>query len=140
MWLMLQQDQPDDYVIATGESHSVRELVEIAFGHVGLDWEKYVTVDPRVPSSGRSGSLIGDASKARTVLGWQPEVDFPGLVRMMVDATSRGWRARPARRRASKRADPFSWHLHVGAAPPVAPCLDGVGSDLVLIRPDHSVI
>jgi GDPmannose 4,6-dehydratase len=86
MWLMLQQDQPDDYVIATGESHSVRELVELAFGHAGLDWQKYVRLDPKFLRPAEVDHLIGDSSKARKVLGWAPEVDFPGLVRMMVDA------------------------------------------------------
>jgi GDPmannose 4,6-dehydratase len=86
MWLMLQQDQPDDYVIATGESHSVRELVEVAFGHAGLEWEKYVRLDPRFLRPAEVDHLIGDSAKARSVLGWTPEVDFAALVRMMVDA------------------------------------------------------
>jgi GDPmannose 4,6-dehydratase len=86
MWLMLQQSQPDDYVIATGESHSVRELVELAFDHVGLDWNRYVRLDPKFLRPAEVDHLIGDASKARTALGWRPEVDFAGLVRMMVDA------------------------------------------------------
>jgi GDPmannose 4,6-dehydratase len=85
MWLMLQQDQADDFVIATGESHSVRELVEIAFGHVGLDWEKYVTLDPRFLRPAEVDHLIGDCSKAKKILGWRPEVDFKALVTMMVD-------------------------------------------------------
>jgi GDPmannose 4,6-dehydratase len=86
MWLMLQQEQADDYVIATGESHSVRELVEVAFGHVGLDWEKYVRLDPRFLRPAEVDHLIGSYAKARAALDWQPEVDFPALVRMMVDA------------------------------------------------------
>jgi GDPmannose 4,6-dehydratase len=86
MWLMLQQDQADDYVIATGESHSVRELVELSFGHVGLDWHKHVKLDPRFLRPAEVDHLIGDSSKARKALGWRPEVDFPALVRMMVDA------------------------------------------------------
>ncbi len=87
MWLMLQADTPDDFVIATGESHSVRKLVEIAFGHVGLDWNKHVTLDPAMMiRPAEVDHLIGDSSKARTALGWQPSVDFAGLVRMMVDA------------------------------------------------------
>ena len=86
MWLMLQQDEADDYVIATGESHSVRELVELSFGHVGLDWQKHVKLDPRFLRPAEVDHLIGDSSKARKALGWAPEVDFPGLVRMMVDA------------------------------------------------------
>src|SRR5687767_4559011 len=86
MWLMLQQDRADDYVIATGISHSVRELVEIAFARVGLDWQKYVKLDPRFLRPAEVDLLIGDASKASTALGWKPEVDFRGLITMMVDA------------------------------------------------------
>jgi GDPmannose 4,6-dehydratase len=86
MWLMLQQDRPDDYVIATGESHSVRELVEVAFGHVGLDWQKYVRLDPALIRPAEVDHLIGDATKARKELGWAPSVDFRDLVHMMVDA------------------------------------------------------
>ncbi len=86
MWLMLQQDTPDDYVVATGETHPVRELVELAFSHVGLDWEKYVKLDPRFIRPAEVDLLIGDPTKARTQLGWQQEVDFRGLVTMMVDA------------------------------------------------------
>ena len=86
MWLMLQQTQPDDYVIATGESHSVRQLVELAFDHVKLDWKRYVRLDPKFLRPAEVDHLIGDASKARSGLGWRPEIDFAGLVRMMVDA------------------------------------------------------
>jgi GDPmannose 4,6-dehydratase len=86
MWLMLQQDKPDDYVVATGETHSVRELVEEAFGHVGLDWKKYVVQDPALRRPAEVDLLVGDASKAKRVLGWVPEVDFRGLIRMMVEA------------------------------------------------------
>jgi GDPmannose 4,6-dehydratase len=86
MWLMLQQDRADDYVIATGESHSVRELVEVAFDHVGLDWQKYVRLDPRFLRPAEVDHLIGDSSKGQKALGWKPEVDFAGLVKMMVDA------------------------------------------------------
>ncbi len=86
MWLMLQQSSPDDYVVATGETHPVRELVQIAFERVGLDWEKYVKVDPRFLRPAEVDLLIGDPTKARTQLGWKLEVDFPGLVTMMVDA------------------------------------------------------
>jgi GDPmannose 4,6-dehydratase len=86
MWLMLQQDKADDYVIATGESHSVRELVEVAFGHAGLDWQKYVKQDPRFLRPAEVDHLIGDPAKAKAALGWTPDVDFVGLVRMMVDA------------------------------------------------------
>jgi GDPmannose 4,6-dehydratase len=86
MWMMLQQEQADDFVIATGESHSVRELVEIAFGHLGLDWEKYVRLDPRFLRPAEVDHLIGDSAKARKTLGWTPDVTFMQLVQMMVDA------------------------------------------------------
>jgi GDPmannose 4,6-dehydratase len=86
MWLMLQQGQPDDYVIATGQSHSVRELVEVAFDRVNLDWRRYVRLDPKFLRPAEVDRLIGDASKAGSALGWYPEIDFPALVRMMVDA------------------------------------------------------
>ena len=86
MWLMLQQSSPDDYVVATGETHPVRELVEIAFGHAGLDWQKYVRLDSRFIRPAEVDLLIGDPTKARTKLGWTQEVDFRGLVTMMVDA------------------------------------------------------
>jgi GDPmannose 4,6-dehydratase len=86
MWLMLQQDRADDFVIATGESHSVRELVEVAFAHAGLDWQKFVRLDPKMLRPAEVDHLVGDSTKARNTLGWKPEVDFPGLVRMMVDA------------------------------------------------------
>ena len=86
MWLMVQQDRPDDYVISTGESHSVQELVQVAFEQVGLEWQKYVRQDPRFLRPAEVDHLIGDSSKAQSALGWRPEVDFPSLVRMMVDA------------------------------------------------------
>jgi GDPmannose 4,6-dehydratase len=86
MWLMLQQDTPDDYVIATGISHSVRELVQIACARAGLDWEKHVRVDPALLRPAEVDHLLGDASKARTQLGWKPRVDFKQLVERMVDA------------------------------------------------------
>jgi GDPmannose 4,6-dehydratase len=86
MWLMLQQDQPDDYVIATGISHSVQELVEIAFARVGLDWTKTVRQDPALLRPAEVDHLLGDSSKARAQLGWTPSVDFKQLVEMMVDA------------------------------------------------------
>jgi GDPmannose 4,6-dehydratase len=86
MWLMLQQDQPDDYVVATGESHSVQELVELAFSYVGLDWRRYVVVDPELIRPAEVDLLVGDPTKARTRLGWMPKVSFPQLVRMMVEA------------------------------------------------------
>jgi GDPmannose 4,6-dehydratase len=86
MWRMLQQDRPDDYVIATGISHSVRDLVEVAFSHAGLDWRKYVRLDPKLIRPAEVEHLIGDSTKARQTLGWTPSVDFAGLIRMMVDA------------------------------------------------------
>jgi GDPmannose 4,6-dehydratase len=86
MWLMLQHDQPDDYVIATGERHSVRALVELAFAHAGLDWAKYVEIDPALYRPAEVTRLCGDWSKARRVLGWEPTVNFQQLIAMMVDA------------------------------------------------------
>ncbi|MEN6478093.1 MAG: GDP-mannose 4,6-dehydratase [Anaerolineales bacterium] len=85
MWLMLQQDKPDDYVVATGEQHSVRELLEVAFGYLGLDYRDYVYVDPRFLRPADVYELVGDASKARRVLGWKPEVNFQQLIEMMVE-------------------------------------------------------
>jgi len=86
IWKMLQQDQPDDYVVATGVKHSVRELVELAFGRVGLDWRNHVVGDPKLLRPAEINTLCGDASKARRVLGWEPAVSFPELIHMMVDA------------------------------------------------------
>ena len=86
MWLMLQQDQPDDYVIATGETHSVREFLTVAFEHVGLDWEQYVKIDPRYYRPAEVDLLIGDPTKAENALGWKPKTTFRQLVEMMVDA------------------------------------------------------
>jgi GDPmannose 4,6-dehydratase len=86
MWLMLQQEQPDDYVIATGETHSVRECCEVAFARVGLDWRDHVRTDPHLLRPAEVEFLMGDASKARRQLGWRPEVDFRGLIEGMVDA------------------------------------------------------
>ena len=86
MWLMLQQDAPDDYVVATGIAHSVRDLVEVAFAHAGLDWTTHVRQDPRLIRPAEVDHLIGDSAKARTKLGWAPTVHFKGLVEMMVDA------------------------------------------------------
>jgi GDPmannose 4,6-dehydratase len=86
MWLMLQQPEADDFVIATGESHTIREFLDLAFGRVGLDWHQYVEVDPRYYRPSEVDHLRGDASKARRVLGWEPSVRFPELVALMVDA------------------------------------------------------
>ena len=86
MWLMLQQDEPDDYVVATGQTHSVRELVDVAFGHVGLNPEDHVRIDPKYLRPAEVEHLIGDASKARAKLGWAPKTSFEELVQLMVDA------------------------------------------------------
>jgi len=86
MWLMLQQPQPDDYVIATGAAHSVRDFIERAFTHVGLDWKRYVIQDPQFIRPAEVDHLLGNSSKACRVLGWKPSVDFGELVDMMVDA------------------------------------------------------
>jgi GDPmannose 4,6-dehydratase len=102
MWLMLQQDRPDDYVIATGISHSVRELIETAFARVGLDWQKYVRVDPALLRPAEVEHLLGDCTKARVELGWTPGVTFKQLVEMMVDADLDSLESRkPAATRAS---------------------------------------
>jgi GDPmannose 4,6-dehydratase len=86
MWMMLQQDKPDDYVVATGQTHTVRRLVELAFGAVGLDWTKYVEIDPALVRPAEVDLLIGDPSKARAKLGWSPQVTFEQLVERMVQA------------------------------------------------------
>jgi GDPmannose 4,6-dehydratase len=86
MWRMLQPAKPDDFVIGTGETHTVRELCEIAFAHAGLDWTKHVRVDPGLVRPAEVDVLRADPSKARRELGWRPTVSFPALVRMMVDA------------------------------------------------------
>lgn len=86
MWLMLQQNNPSDYVIATGETHTVRELCEEAYKYVGLDYEKFVFIDPKIVRPTETGPLVGDASKARKELGWKPKTSFKQLVKIMVDA------------------------------------------------------
>jgi GDPmannose 4,6-dehydratase len=86
MWRILQQDQPDDYVIATNETHSVREFLEAAFGHVGLDWKQHVEIDPNYYRPAEVDLLIGDYSKAKAKLGWEPQTRFSDLVKLMVDA------------------------------------------------------
>ncbi len=105
MWLMLQQDTADDYVIATGVSHSVRELVECAFGHVGLDWQKLVQLDPAFLRPAEVDHLIGDASRAKEVLGWEPRVHFEELIAMMVDADVARLSAQTTRLDTSARAE-----------------------------------
>jgi GDPmannose 4,6-dehydratase len=86
MWLMLQQEVADDFVIATGQMHTVQDAVEIAFGHVGLDWQEHVVIDPALIRPAEVDQLLGDASKAHRVLGWEPRVSFAELIQMMVDA------------------------------------------------------
>ena len=86
MWLMLQQHTPDDYVVATGETHSVREFLEEAFGYAGLNWKKYVEIDPKYFRPTEVDCLLGDSSRARKKLKWKPRVGFRELVRMMADA------------------------------------------------------
>ncbi len=95
MWLMMQQDQPDDYVVATGETHTVQRLVELAFERAGLDWQKHVTIDPRFIRPAEVDLLIGDPAKAKTELAWTPEVTFEQLVAMMVDADIQRHTERP---------------------------------------------
>jgi GDP-D-mannose dehydratase len=85
MWLMLQHDTPDDFVIASGEFHTIQELVELAYGYAGLDWQKYVRIDPKLFRPSEVDNLLGDPSKAKNVLGWKPKLDFAGLIRMMYD-------------------------------------------------------
>jgi GDPmannose 4,6-dehydratase len=86
MWLMMQQDEPDNFVISTGKTHSIRDFLDMAFAHVDLDWGEYVKQDPRYLRPAEVDQLIGDSSKAKKILGWEPTVDFKGLVTMMVDA------------------------------------------------------
>jgi GDPmannose 4,6-dehydratase len=85
MWLMLQQDSPEDFVISTGETHSIEELVETAFTHVGLEWKDYVVIDPKFVRPAEVDLLLGDSSRAREKLKWEPKVKFEELIRMMVD-------------------------------------------------------
>lgn len=110
MWLMIQADEPDDYVIATGESHSVRDFLDQAFGHLDLDWKEHVDIDPRYYRPAEVDVLMGDASKARRVLGWEPTISFNQLVTMMVDhdlelATQEAGRSTDDGRRAA----PTQW-------------------------------
>jgi GDPmannose 4,6-dehydratase len=86
MWMMLQQPEPEDYVLATGKTHSVRELLEVAFAAAGLHWEDYVEIDPKLIRPAEVDFLCGDATKARGKLGWEPEVGFEELIKMMVEA------------------------------------------------------
>jgi GDPmannose 4,6-dehydratase len=86
MWLMLQQPEPDDYVVATGETHSVKEFLELAFDHAGLDWKKHVEIDPKFYRPAEVDQLVGDATKAHKKLGWTHKTKFADLTRLMVDA------------------------------------------------------
>jgi len=101
MWMMLQQSEPDDYVIATGETHSVREFLDVSFGHLGMDWKKYVEIDPRYYRPTEVDLLLGDCSKARTKLGWKPRVRFEELAILMTDADLEGESKKPAAMAAS---------------------------------------
>ena len=108
MWRILQADAPDDFVLATGETHTVREFCEIAFGHVGLDYEKHVVVDPRFVRPAEVDLLLGDPAKAKNELGWEPQVSFRGLVEMMVDADMKRWSPAVAAPAAGQSAAPGS--------------------------------
>jgi GDPmannose 4,6-dehydratase len=103
MWMMLQQPQADDYVIATGISHSVSDLVEVAFGHAGLEWQKYIRTDPALLRPAEVDHLIGDASKAKRVLGWEPKVTFEVLIQSMVDEDLRRLSSPPSPEAAAYR-------------------------------------
>src|SRR5258708_39207097 len=89
MWMILQRPEPEDFVLGTGKTHSIRELLEVAFGTVGLDWEKYVEIDPKLIRPAEVDFLCGDATKARKKLGWEPGVSFEELITMMVKADLR---------------------------------------------------
>jgi hypothetical protein len=102
MWLMLQQPEPDDYVIATNETHTIREYLEVAFGRVGLDWQKYVGIDPRYYRPAEVELLIGDASKAKRKMGWEPKTKFKDLIELMVDTDLADLRKQPFKARPTK--------------------------------------
>lgn len=108
MWMMLQQDEPDDYVIATGETHSVRELLDVAFSHLNLDWGRYVKIDPRYYRPTEVDLLIGDASKVKKKLDWQPKVKFKELITMMVDADLQAERLKLEGTSSRVKARPFT--------------------------------
>jgi GDPmannose 4,6-dehydratase len=113
MWLMMQAEEPDDYVIATGETHSVREFLEEAFGYLGLDWEKYVEIDPRYFRPAEVDLLLGDPSKARTILGWEPKVSFKELVKIMVESDLRlAEREQRARQHEGELATTGGWGVN----------------------------
>jgi GDPmannose 4,6-dehydratase len=108
MWLMLQQPEPDDFVVATGEMHSVREFVELAFALVGRDWQEFVEIDPRYFRPTEVDELRGDASKAREQLGWRPRTTFTELVRLMVEADLRDAGLDPDEQMVASAAGPGS--------------------------------
>ena len=114
MWLMLQQDTAEDYVIATGQAHSVKHLVEAAFGHAGLEWEKHVELDPAMLRPAEVDHLIGDPTKAMRVLGWKPTISFTGLIESMVDAETRD--SAPARCTADVNRPPIAVARPAGGA------------------------
>lgn len=109
MWLMLQADQPDDFVIATGENHSVREFLDEAFGYLDMDWKEFVETDPRYYRPAEVDLLLGDSSKARRVLGWEPKVGFKELVRLMVDHDLNLARLESMRKSAGQQLPQASW-------------------------------
>ena len=120
MWLMLQQDSPDDYVIGTGESHSIRELLEEAFQYVGLDWRDYVEIDPRYLRPTEVHSLRADTSKAREKLGWKPKVSFKELVHIMVDADMEAVGLEPVGQGQQSLVSKFEgWHQRPSVGVPV---------------------
>lgn len=114
MSLMLQQDKPDDYVIATNETHSVKDFLAEAFGLLGIDWERHVEYDKRYERPAEVALLIGDSSKAKRQLGWEPKVKFKDLVRIMVDADLKITKdeAKIRRRIEVKRISSYAWQLH----------------------------
>ncbi len=134
MWLMLQQESPDDYVIATGETHSVKELLDEAFKRVGLDWQKYVEVDPRYFRPAEVDLLIGDATKAREKLGWSPKVSFRELVQIMVDADLADMKGNRATSEIVSRMECVSGRL-VSTPPPASRAMRHVAIP-ILALPD----
>ncbi|MDX2230091.1 MAG: GDP-mannose 4,6-dehydratase [Leptolyngbyaceae cyanobacterium bins.349] len=120
MWLMLQQDEPDDYVVATGETYSVREFLELAFGHVNLNWQDYVTFDDRYLRPAEVDLLIGDPTKAKQKLGWQPTVTFEQLVHLMVEADLKALGLIPLNGHNLQRTlDPATIRQNISGAPSV---------------------
>jgi GDPmannose 4,6-dehydratase len=110
MWLMLQQDEPGDYVIGTGEGHTVRDFLDTAFGYVDMDWRDYVEIDPRYVRPNEVNSLLADATKARETLGWKPKVDFEMLVKLMVDSDMEQARLKPNGEGLRALAKAQTWH------------------------------